>query len=155
MHWNISHIVPKVWINHFNTWLLDEMSLVNSYRLILKSNADTCHLSCVCTGSDMTTCNTNILYIVRCHYNTNSCHLNHHNRHAISRHWARAIKCCSALVIKVFFSISQHIEPCEDSRYAKLRVAHAPGMPGTFFPSPHQSRHVRHARAVMHAGIVN
>ena len=49
-------------------------------------------------------------------------------------------------------------------RYAKSRVAHAPGMPGTFSPPPtskktaiwrsrHASRHVRHARAVMHAGI--
>ena len=51
-------------------------------------------------------------------------------------------------------------------RYVKLRVAHAPGMPGTFSPSPtsketaslrfrHASRHVRHACAVMHAGIAN
>ena len=52
------------------------------------------------------------------------------------------------------------------TRYVKLRVAHAPGMPGTF-PSPsksketasyrsrHASRHVRDARAVMHVGIDN
>ena len=52
------------------------------------------------------------------------------------------------------------------ARYTKLRVAHAPGMPGTF-SSPlisketpswryrHASRHVRHARAVMHVGIAN
>ena len=43
-------------------------------------------------------------------------------------------------------------------RYVKLRVAHAPGMPGTFSSpsrSRHASRHVRHARAVMHAGIAN
>ena len=46
-------------------------------------------------------------------------------------------------------------------RYEKLRVAHAPGMPGTFFSttagwwSRHASRHVREARAVMHAGIAN
>ena len=50
------------------------------------------------------------------------------------------------------------------TRYVKLRVAHAPGMPGTLFPPPtskeianwrsrHASRHVRHARAVMHVGI--
>ena len=49
-------------------------------------------------------------------------------------------------------------------RYVKLRVAHAPGMPGTFYPPPtsketphywsrHASRHVRHARTVMHVGI--
>ena len=52
------------------------------------------------------------------------------------------------------------------ARYVKLRVTHAPGMPGTFSPPPtsketailrsrHASRHVRHARAVMHVGIVN
>ena len=52
------------------------------------------------------------------------------------------------------------------TRYAKLRFAHAPGMPGTFSPpltsketaslrSRHASRHVRHARAVMHVGITN
>ena len=51
-------------------------------------------------------------------------------------------------------------------RYTKLRVAHAPGMPGTFsLPliskettntrSWHASRHVRDARAVMHVGIAN
>ena len=50
--------------------------------------------------------------------------------------------------------------------YVKLRVAHALGMPGTFSPPPtsnetasersrHASRHVRHARAVMHVGISN
>ena len=47
-----------------------------------------------------------------------------------------------------------------------MRVAHAPGMPGTFSPPPtskelasyrsrHASRHVRGARAVMHVGIDN
>ena len=52
------------------------------------------------------------------------------------------------------------------TRYVKSRVAHAPGMPGTFSPphilketasqrSRHASRHVRHARAVMHVGIAN
>ena len=52
------------------------------------------------------------------------------------------------------------------TRYVKLRVSHAPGMPGTFFPPPtsketaskrseHASRHVGHARAVMHIGIAN
>ena len=50
------------------------------------------------------------------------------------------------------------------ARYVKLLVAHAPRMPGTFYPpattvetaswrSRHASRHVRHARAVMHVGI--
>ena len=52
------------------------------------------------------------------------------------------------------------------TRYAKLWVAHAPGMPGTFFPPPtsketasqrsrYASRHVSDARAVMHVGIAN
>ena len=50
------------------------------------------------------------------------------------------------------------------TRYVKLRVAHAPGMPRTFSPpltsketarlrSRHASRHVREARVVMHVGI--
>ena len=52
------------------------------------------------------------------------------------------------------------------TRYVKLQVAHAPGMPGTFSSSPitnetaskrsrHPSRHVRRARVVMHVGITN
>ena len=55
------------------------------------------------------------------------------------------------------------------ARYVKLRVAHAPLMPGTFSPPPrvsvpdmhhgtcvtHVPWHVRDARAVMHAGIAN
>ena len=52
------------------------------------------------------------------------------------------------------------------TRYVKLRVVHAPGMPGMFSPPPtsketsslwlrHASRHVRDARAVMHVGIAN
>ena len=52
------------------------------------------------------------------------------------------------------------------ARYVKLRVAHAPGIPRTFSPPPiskesarqrsrHASRYVRHARAVMHAGVAN
>ena len=47
------------------------------------------------------------------------------------------------------------------TRYANLQVAHAPGMPRTFSPPPagwrprHALGHVRNARAVMHAGIVN
>ena len=52
------------------------------------------------------------------------------------------------------------------TRYLKLRVAHAPEMPGTFSPPPtsketaslrfrHALWHVRHARAVMYVGIAN
>ena len=45
------------------------------------------------------------------------------------------------------------------ARCVKLRVAHVPGMSGTFSPATagyrarHASRHVRDARTVMHAGI--
>ena len=50
------------------------------------------------------------------------------------------------------------------ARYVKMWVAHASGMPGTFSLPPtsnettswrprHASRHVRHARAVMHVGL--
>ena len=55
--------------------------------------------------------------------------------------------------------------PCNGplTRYVKLRVAHAPGMPGTFPPPPrvidpdmhHGTCVTRNARAVMHAGLVN
>ena len=53
------------------------------------------------------------------------------------------------------------------TRYVKLRVAHAPGMPGLFprhrlqrpqtasWRSRHASRHVRHTRAVMHVEFAN
>ena len=52
------------------------------------------------------------------------------------------------------------------TRYVKLRVVHAPGMPGTFSPPTtstetaskrfrHASRHVRDACAVIHVGIAN
>ena len=42
------------------------------------------------------------------------------------------------------------------ARFLKLRVAHAPGMPGTFSPPPRVSDPDMHdARAVMHAGIAN
>ena len=51
-------------------------------------------------------------------------------------------------------------------QYVKLRVAHTPGMPGMSSPpltsneaarkrSRHASRHVCHARALMHVGIAN
>ena len=40
------------------------------------------------------------------------------------------------------------------TRYVKLRVAHAPGMSG-MSGSRHASRHMRDARAVMHAGIAS
>ena len=50
------------------------------------------------------------------------------------------------------------------TRYVKSWGVHAPGMPGTFSPTPtskktassrsrHASQHVRHARVVMHVGI--
>ena len=59
-----------------------------------------------------------------------------------------------------------HVLQWASYQIRKLRVAHAPGIPGTFSPLPtsrgtaswrsrHASRHVRHARAVMHVGIAN
>ena len=54
-----------------------------------------------------------------------------------------------------------HWVPWASCQIRKIAGAHAPGMPGTFSLSPHvsdpdmQSRHVRDARAVMHAGIAN
>ena len=71
------------------------------------------------------------------------------------------------------YIVSQHYltdslpaAPWTSYQIRKLPVAHAPGMPGTFSPPPtskqtasyrsrHASRHVRHARAVMHVGIAN
>ena len=45
------------------------------------------------------------------------------------------------------------------ARYVNLRVEHATGMSGTFFPPPrvsdHDIHHERDARSVMHGGIVN
>ena len=43
------------------------------------------------------------------------------------------------------------------TRYVNMRVAHVQGMPGTFStpPTSKESRHVRHARAVMHVGIAD
>ena len=50
--------------------------------------------------------------------------------------------------------------PWASYRIRQIAGAHAPGMPGIFSPpagkrSRHASRHVRDARAVMHAGIAN
>ena len=66
----------------------------------------------------------------------------------------------------MLFYYEDEIDNGPIARFAKLRVAHAPGMPGTFSPpttskenaskrSRHASRHVRDARAVMHVGISN
>ena len=42
------------------------------------------------------------------------------------------------------------------AKYLQLRVAHAPHFPATAgYQSRHASRHVRHARAVIHVGMVN
>ena len=68
----------------------------------------------------------------------------------------------SSLYQAIFITLTNRNGPL--TRYVDLRVAHAPGMPGTFSPPPtsketpskwsrHASRHVRHARAVMHVGI--
>ena len=50
-------------------------------------------------------------------------------------------------------SLGGHEPP---TRYVKLRVAHAPGLPGTIAPLPRATDpDVHHARAVMLAGIAN
>ena len=79
--------------------------------------------------------------------------------------WYCKTKFCSFDVATLYLSIHTYTHgPL--TRYVKLWVAHAPGMPRTFSPTPiskeitnkwsrHASRHVRHARAVMHAGIAN
>ena len=65
--------------------------------------------------------------------------------------------------LKIVMIFSLHGPPI---RYVKLRVAHAPGMPGRFSPPPTSeetagqrskrvSGHVCQARARMHAGIAN
>ena len=74
----------------------------------------------------------------------------------------RAIKETEVLSIHTERSMIIRYGPL--TRYVKLRVEHAPGMSGAFSPPPtskgtaskrsrYASRHVRHARAVMHVGI--
>ena len=64
------------------------------------------------------------------------------------------------------FPICKSTIPWASYQIRKLWFAHAPGIPGTFFPPPtsketvskrsrHASRHVLHARAVMHVRIAN
>ena len=77
---------------------------------------------------------------------------------------------CGMLKIACFGYGRQNIFHCHLNgpltRYVQLRVAHAPGIPGTFSPPPtskettcwrsrNASQHVRHARAVMHVGFAN
>ena len=83
---------------------------------------------------------------------------------AIYRHSADYIDMICHAVIKGFGHVFVDYGPL--TIYVKLRVAHAPGMPKTFTLPPtsnkifslqsrHASRHVLHARAVMHIGIAN
>ena len=79
-----------------------------------------------------------------------------HNRHPIARPWG----CLFWANVLFMFSQCHHNAECNGplARYVKLRVVHAPG---TFSPatagqrSRHASRHVRHARALMHVGIAS
>ena len=80
-----------------------------------------------------------------------------------------SLKQCLVMLVKptlTFMHERHFISNGPHTRYVKLRVAHAPGMPGTFFPPPilketasyrsqPASRHVRDARAVMYVGIAN
>ena len=74
--------------------------------------------------------------------------------------------CIYFLTLQIFDIITDLLSYGPLTRYVKLLVAHAPGMPGTFSPQPtsketasqrsrHASRHVRHTRAVMHVRIAN
>ena len=104
------------------------------------------------------------------HTHTYTSTLSNHNRHTHAS-WVKddpfsTQECCEILSTNpktIICSSSLH-GPL--TRYVKLRVAHAPGMPGTFSPPPtskeaasqrsrHASRHVRDARAEMHVGIAN
>ena len=82
--------------------------------------------------------------------------------------WHETAISCGGAGPYLWISPEQPIELCHGplTIYVKLRVAHAPGMPGTFsppstwketasYPSQQASRHVRHASAVMHVGIAN
>ena len=72
-----------------------------------------------------------------------------HDRQDIAK--CRGIRMQSITEWMALYNSSKHayMDHGPLTRYVKLRVAHAPGMPGTFF-SP-----LRDARAVMHAGIAN
>ena len=74
--------------------------------------------------------------------------------------------CIYFLTLQIFDIITVLLSNGRLTRYVKLLVAHAPGMPGTFSPPPtsketasqrsrHASRHVRPARAVMHVRIAD
>ena len=88
--------------------------------------------------------------------------------HSLShRYFLGYHKCCSTcaadyiMVGRAFVVARKVFHHGPLTRCAKLRVAHARGMPGTFPPprrvkrSRHASRHVRHARAVRHVGVAN
>ena len=73
-----------------------------------------------------------------------------------------------AMRVSVIMMVADALHPGHPShrgllaKYVKLRVAHAPGIPGTFFPPPRVSDPTcimasasRDARVVMHVGIAN
>ena len=77
------------------------------------------------------------------------------------RKWKRS---ATRFLVFVWFVLSQRLYHGPLTGYAKWRVAHASGMPGTFslsstsketasWRSRYASRHVRHVRTVMHVGI--
>ena len=81
--------------------------------------------------------------------------------------WSNSTRCHQSSVdTRINFIRGRCLHHGSLTRYGKLQIAHGPGMPGTFSPTPtskgtaslrsrHASRHLRHARAVMHVGIAN
>ena len=73
-------------------------------------------------------------------------------------HWKHELEFCHTTVVSCLTQITIYRQAHRPlARYVKLRVAHAPGMPGTF-SLPLTSKvttWLRHTRAVMHVGIAN
>ena len=93
--------------------------------------------------------------------------LNCHLQGPIMGEWVRSVGAkFRYLNIYFQFPICKSTIPWASYQIRKLWFAHAPGIPGTFFSPPtsketaskrswHASRHVLHARAVMHFRIAN
>ena len=63
-----------------------------------------------------------------------------------------------AVMVMVLLVTTGHSRGCHHgplNRYVKVRIAYAPGMPGTFSPPRASDSDMHHARVVMHTGIAN
>ena len=96
--------------------------------------------------------------------NTPSISVQRYRYAACYNHKKVFVICIAAVARRRGLSHTWRHPPWPFTRYSKMLVAHAPGMPGAFSPPPtskesasyrsrRASRHVRHARAVMHSGI--